>query len=70
MLQRHGAVFADQGGTGQDGDVLEHGLAAITKARGAHGGHLKDTAVLVDHQGGQGFAFDFLREDHQRFTGF
>ena len=70
LIQRHGAVFADQVRAGQDGDVLELGLAAIAKARGADGGHLEDAAVLVDHQGGQGLTFDFLREDHQRLAGF
>ena len=65
LVQGHGLVFADHGGASQDGDVTEHGLAAITEARGPHGGHLEHTAVFVHHQGGQGFAFHLLGQDQQ-----
>ena len=52
--------------TSQDGNVLQHGLAAITKTRRLAGSNLDDTAHIVDHQGGQGFALHIFRHDYQR----
>ena len=65
LVEGHGPVFADQGGAREDGDVLEGGLTALAEGGGPHGRHLEHTAVLVDHQGGQGFAIDFLGQDQQ-----
>ena len=65
LVEGHGPVFADQGGAGEDGDVLEGGLTALAEGGGPHGRHLEHAAVLVDHQGGQGFAVDFLGQDQQ-----
>ena len=61
--------FEDGGAAGDDGDVFEHGLAAIAKAGGLDGGDLQRAAELVDHQGGQGFAFDVLGDDQQGLAG-
>ena len=69
LVEGHRPVFAHQGGAGEDGDVLEHRLAAIAEAGSAHGGHLQHAAVLVHHQGGEGFTVHFLRQDHQRLAG-
>lgn len=52
---------------GQDRDVLQHGLATVTKARRLDGGDLQATAQLVDHEGRQRFAFDVFGDDQQRF---
>jgi hypothetical protein len=51
---------------GEDGDVLEHGLATIAEAGGLDGAHLQGAAQLVDDQRGQGLAFDVLGDDQQR----
>src|SRR5690606_25703261 len=67
QVQAH--FFADHGTAGEDGDVLQHGLAAIAEARGLDRGDLDDAAHVVDHQGGQGFAFHVLGDDQQRATG-
>ena len=50
---------------GEDGDVLEHGLAAVAEARGLDGADLQGAAQLVDHQGGQGLALDVLGDDQE-----
>ena len=50
----------------QDGDVFQHGLAAIAKARRLDGGSLQDATDVVDHQRCQGFAFDVFSDDQQR----
>ena len=50
-------------------DVLQHGLAAVAEARSLHGAGVQRAAQLVDHQGGQRFAFHFLGDDQQRLAG-
>src|ERR1039457_4024189 len=61
-------VFADELGAGQDGDILAHGLAAITEARGFDGNNVERAAQLVDHQRGQRFAFEVFRDDQHRLA--
>ena len=68
-LQGEADLFADDLATGQDRDVLQHGLAAVTEARGLDGDGLEGATDLVDHQGGQGFALDVLGDDQQRLAG-
>ncbi len=60
------ASSLDHAATGQDGDVLEHGLAAVAEAGRLHRGDLQGAAQLVDDQGGQGLALDVLGDDQQR----
>lgn len=55
--------------TGEDGDVGEHGLAAVTEARGLDGDGLEQATDLVQDQGGQGFALDVFGDDQQRLVG-
>ena len=69
LVEGHGPVFAHQGGAREDGDVLQGGLAAVPEAGGPHGGHLQHAAVLVHHQGGQGFPIHLFRQDHQGLAG-
>src|SRR5690606_6243364 len=64
QIQTH--FFADHGTAGQDGDILQHGLATITEARGLDRSHLDDAAHVVDYQGSQCFTFNVLGDDHQR----
>src|SRR5690606_32748608 len=68
-FQAHADFFADHGTAGEDGDVLQHGLATVTEARRLDGNNLDDTAHVVDYQGSQRFAFNVFGNDHQRTTG-
>src|SRR5690606_17674034 len=68
-FQAQADFLGNHGTAGEDGDVLQHGLATITEARSLDGGDLDDTAHVVDHQGRQGFAFDVLSHDQQRPAG-
>ncbi|AEM40302.1 hypothetical protein KVU_0463 [Ketogulonicigenium vulgare WSH-001] len=65
-FQLHAEVFRDHLTTGQDREVLQHGLAAIAKARCLDGSDLQTTAQLVDDQRGQSLAFDVFSDDQQR----
>src|SRR3546814_18894372 len=40
VLQLDTNVFGDRGADGQDGNVLQHGLAAVAETRGHHGADL------------------------------
>ena len=68
-LELDAEVFGDHAATGEDGEVFEHGLAAIAKAWGFDGGDVEDAAQLVDHEGGEGFAFDIFGDDEERLAG-
>lgn len=65
-FQGQADFFGDHGAAGQDGDVLQHGLAAVAEARSLDGSNLDDAAHVVDHQSGQGFAFHVFGNDQQR----
>ena len=66
VFQLDAQVFADHLASRQDGDIFQHGLAAIAKARRLDRSNLQATAQLVDHQGGQRFAFNVFGNDQQR----
>ena len=68
-FQAQADFFADHGTAGEDGDVLQHGLAAVAEARSLDGRDLDDATHVVHHQGGQGFALDVLGDDQQRTAG-
>ena len=53
VLELHAELLGDHLAAGQDRDVLQHRLAAVTEARRLDGGDLEPAAQLVDHQGGQ-----------------
>src|SRR6185312_2331193 len=55
--------------TGEDGDVLEHALAAVTEARRLDGDGGEGTAQLVDDDRRERLALDVLGHDQQRTTG-
>src|SRR6266550_6684951 len=69
VLQLDAEVFRDALAAREDGDVFQHGLATVAEARGLHSAHVQRAAQFVDHEGGQRFAFDFLRDDEQRLAG-
>src|SRR6476659_647315 len=51
--------------TGEDGDVLEHGLAAVPEAGSLDGRDVERATDLVDHEGREGLAVDVLGNDEQ-----
>ena len=53
---------------GQDGDVAEHGLAALTEAGRLHGDRLEQAADLVHDEGGESLALHVLGDDQQRLA--
>ena len=68
VLELDAEVFGDHLAAGQDGDVLEHGLAAIAEARRLDGGDLQAAAQLVDDERGERLAFDVFGDDEQRLA--
>ena len=69
VLELDAEVFGDDLAAGEDGDVLEHGLAAVTEARRLHRRDLEAAAELVDDERGKRLALDVLGDDEQRLAG-
>ena len=69
VLELDAEVLGDHLAAGEDGDVLEHGLAAVAEARRLDGGDLEAAAQLVDDERGQRLALDVLGDDQQRLAG-
>src|SRR6266481_6161950 len=68
VLHLDAEIFRDRLTAGQHCDVLQHGLAAIAKARSLDGRDLETAAQTVDDEGGESFAFDVFRDDDQRLA--
>ncbi len=66
FFKRQANFFGNHFAAGQDGDVFQHGFAAIAEARCLNGNHLQDTADGVNHQRREGFAIDVFSNDQQR----
>ena len=66
VLELEADLLADDLAAGEDGDVLQHRLAALAEAGGLDGDRLERAADLVDHEGGEGLALDVLGDDHER----
>ncbi len=69
VLELDPELFADELAAGQDGDVLEHRLAAIAEAGRLDGGDLQPAAQPVHHQRRQHLALDILGEEEKRAAG-
>ena len=69
VLHLDAEIFRDRLTTGQNCDVLQHGLAAIAEARSLDGRDLQAATQAVDDQGGERFAFDVFSDDDQRLAG-
>ncbi len=54
VLELDAQVFGDDLAAGQDGDVFQHGLAAVAEARRLDGGDLQAATQLVDDERGRG----------------
>ncbi len=66
VLELDAEVLGDRLAAGQDGDVLEHGLAAVAEARRLDGRDLQAAAQLVDDERRQRLALDLLGDDQER----
>ena len=66
VLELDAEILADHLTAGQDGEVLEHRLAPIAKARRLHRRDLEAAAQLVDDERRQRLALDVLGDDQQR----
>ena len=62
-LELAAELLGDDGAPGEHGDVPQHLLAPVAKARGLDGQHVEGAAQLVDDQGGQGLAVHVLGDD-------
>jgi hypothetical protein len=70
VLDRHALQLAahllgDHLAAGEDGDVLQHGLAAVAEAGRLDRQHVQHAAQLVQHQRGQRLTVHVLGDDHQ-----
>ena len=54
---------------GEDGDILQHLLAAVAEAGGLDAHHVQGAAQTVHDQGGQGLALHILGDDEQLLAG-
>ncbi len=68
VFQAQADFLGNHGAAAEDRQILQHGFTAVAEAGRFHGGALDDAAHVVDHQGGQRFAFDVLGDDHQRLA--
>ena len=68
-LELDAELFGDHLAAGEDGDVLEHGLAAVAEARGLHRDALERAADLVDDERRQRLALDVLGDHDERPAG-
>src|SRR3954452_13076868 len=69
VLELDAEICRDRLPTGQNGDVLQHALAASAEARSVDGRNLQTATQTVDDEGGERFAFDVFRDDDQRLAG-
>src|SRR5699024_10689560 len=68
-FEGHAGSVGDAHTTRQDGDVFEHGFAAIAKAGCLDGSSLDGATNVVDHQRCQCFAFNVFGDDQQGTAG-
>ena len=61
-------LLGDDLATGEDRDVREHRLAAITEAGGLDGDRLERALDLVDEQAGESLSVDVLRDHQERLA--
>ena len=67
-LELDAEVLGNAAATGEDGDVFEHGLAAIAEAGSLDGGDIQRAADAVHDERGQGLALDVLGDDEHRLA--
>ena len=65
VLKLDAEIFGDQLAAGEDRNVLQHGLPAVTETGGFHGRNLEAAAQLVHDQRGNRFTFDILSDNDE-----
>ena len=68
VLELEAHLLGDDLAAGEDGDVLEHALAAVAEARGLDGHAGEGAAQLVHDERREGLALDVLGDDQQRLA--
>src|SRR5258707_3783762 len=68
VLHLDAEIFRDRLTTGQNCDVLQHGLAAIAEAGSLDGCDLQAAAQTVDDESGESLAFDLFRNNYKRLA--
>src|SRR5581483_2240920 len=68
VLQLDTEVFGDGLAAGENGDVLQHGFAAIAEARRLYRANLQGATQFVDHESCERFALNILSDDEQRLA--
>ena len=58
--------FTDHLAARQNGNVVQHGFAAVAKTRGLHGTNLECPPQFVDYQGGKRFPFHIFSNNEER----
>ena len=69
LVELEADLLGDDLATGEDGDVLEHRLAAVAEAGRLDGDDVERAADLVDDERREGLAVDVLGDDEQRLAG-
>ena len=69
VLKLKTALLTDQRTAGKNGDVFEHGLAAVSESWSFYSCNLQGSADLVDHKGSECFAVYVFSDDEQRLSG-
>ena len=65
VFQFHADVAGDDLSAGEDGDILQHFLAAIAESRSLDTDTGEGAAQFVQDDGGEGFAFHVLSDDEK-----
>ena len=69
VRQLHVQLAGNDGAAGQDGDILQHFLAAVAEAGSLHADHAEAALQTVQQQSSQSVAFHVLGNDHQLAAG-
>ena len=67
LLELESLLLADDYTTGKYGDILEHGLATVAKARSLDSAYLQATTQTVDNQSGESLRV-YILGDNQQWT--
>src|SRR6266404_8151905 len=68
VLELDAEIFRDRLTTGQNCDVLQHGLASIAEAGSLDRRNLQPAAQTVDDESGESLAFDVFRNNYKRLA--
>ena len=69
ILEFNTKILRDNLTTSENGDIGQHGLSSVAKARGLDSRNLKASPQAVYDEGGKRFTFDILSNDQQWLTG-